>query len=53
MFIATMVLSGLLAFVFGAAAVGKLTTTRTEHDKAVRWAGATLVVWPARIPNFS
>jgi DoxX-like family len=36
MFVATVVLSGLLAFVFGAAAVGKLTKTRAELDKAAK-----------------
>lgn len=42
MFVATVVLSGLLAFVFGAAAVGKLTKTRTELDKAAK----LKIPWP-------
>ena len=36
MFTATVVLSGLLAFVFGAAAAGKLTQARSELDKATK-----------------
>jgi DoxX-like family len=42
MFVATVVLSGLLAFVFGAAAVGKLTMMRTELDKATK----LRISWP-------
>ena len=36
MFVATVVLSGLLAFVFGAGAAGKLTKARSEVDKIGR-----------------
>jgi hypothetical protein len=36
MFVATVVLSGLLAFVFGAGAVGKLTKAHSELDKATK-----------------
>jgi hypothetical protein len=42
MFAATVVLSGLLAFVFGAGAAGKLTEMRTERDKA----GKLKIPWP-------
>ena len=42
MFTATVVLSGLLAFVFGAAAAGKLTKTRTELGKAAK----LKIPWP-------
>jgi len=42
MFVATAVLSGLLAFVFGAGAVGKLTTMRSEVDKASK----LKIPWP-------
>ena len=42
MFVATVALSGLLAFVFGAAAVGKLTKTRTELGKASK----LKIPWP-------
>src|SRR5215469_7976851 len=42
MFVATVVLSGLLAFVFGAGAVGKLTRARSELDKATK----LRISWP-------
>ncbi len=42
MFVATVVLSGLLAFVFGAGAVGKLTKMRGEVDKATK----LKIPWP-------
>ena len=42
MFVATVVLSGLLAFVFGAGAVGKLTRARSEVDKATK----LRIPWP-------
>lgn len=42
MFVVTVVLSGLLAFVFGAAAVGKLTKMRSELDKAAK----LRIAWP-------
>jgi hypothetical protein len=42
MFVATVVLSGLLAFVFGAGAAGKLTKMRSELDKA----GKLKISWP-------
>jgi hypothetical protein len=42
MFTATVVLSGLLAFVFGAGAVGKLTRARSEFDKATK----LRIPWP-------
>jgi len=42
MFVATVVLSGLLAFVFGAGAVGKLTRARSEVDKATK----LRISWP-------
>jgi hypothetical protein len=42
MFIATAVLSGLLAFVFGAGAVGKLTAMRSEVDKSSK----LKIPWP-------
>jgi hypothetical protein len=42
MFVATMVLSGLLAFVFAAAAVGKITQMRTELGKAAK----LKIPWP-------
>ena len=42
MFVATVVLSVLLAFVFGAGAVGKLTRARSELDKATR----LRIAWP-------
>jgi DoxX-like family len=42
MFVATAVLSGLLAFVFGAGAVGKLTKMRSELGKA----GKLKISWP-------
>jgi hypothetical protein len=42
MFVATVVLSGLLAFVFAAAAAGKLTKMRTELDKATK----LKIPWP-------
>jgi hypothetical protein len=42
MFVATVVLSGLLAFVFGAGAVGKLTRMRSELDKATK----LRISWP-------
>src|SRR5690242_2240276 len=42
MFVTTVVLSGLLAFVFGAAAAGKLTKTRTELGKAAK----LKIPWP-------
>jgi len=50
MFVATVALSGLLAFVFGAAAVGKLTKTRTELGKAsklkISWPRYRLIAVP-------
>jgi hypothetical protein len=42
MFAATVVLSGLLAFVFGAGAAGKLTGARSELDKATK----LRIPWP-------
>ena len=42
MFVATVALSGLLAFVFGAGAAGKLTTARSEVDKAAK----LKIPWP-------
>jgi DoxX-like family len=42
LFIATAVLSGLLAFVFGAGAVGKLTAMRSEVDKSTK----LKIPWP-------
>ena len=36
MFVATVVLSGLLAFVFGAGAVGKLTRMRSQVHTAAK-----------------
>jgi DoxX-like family len=42
MFTATVVLSGLLAFVFGAGAAGKLTKMRSEVDKASK----LKIPWP-------
>lgn len=42
MFIATVVLSGLLVFVFGAGAVGKLTRLRSQVDTAVK----LRISWP-------
>lgn len=42
MFIATAALSGLLAFVFGAGAVGKLTGIRSEVDKSTK----LRISWP-------
>jgi hypothetical protein len=42
MFVATVVLSGLLAFVFGAGAAGKLTKARSEVDKATK----LRIPWP-------
>jgi hypothetical protein len=42
MFTATVVLSGMLAFVFGAGAVGKLGKMRSELDKA----GKLKISWP-------
>ena len=42
MFTATVVLSGLLAFVFGAGAAGKLTKMRNEVDKASK----LKIPWP-------
>jgi hypothetical protein len=42
MFVATTVLSALLAFVFGAGAVGKLTRMRSEVDKATK----LKISWP-------
>jgi hypothetical protein len=50
MFTATVVLSGMLAFVFGAGAVGKLTTMRSELDKAsklkISWPRYRLIAVP-------
>ena len=42
MFVATAVLSGLLAFMFGAAAVSKLARMRSERGKA----GKLRISWP-------
>jgi hypothetical protein len=42
MFVATVVLSGLLAFVFGAGAAGKLSKVRSELDKAAK----LRISWP-------
>jgi hypothetical protein len=42
LFTATAVLSGLLAFVFGAGAVGKLTAMRSEVDKSTK----LKIPWP-------
>src|SRR5215470_8309004 len=42
MFVATVVLSGLLAVVFGAGAAGKLTRARSELDKATK----LRIPWP-------
>jgi hypothetical protein len=42
MFIATAVLSGLLAFVFGAGAIGKLVGVRSEVDKSTK----LRIPWP-------
>ena len=50
MFLATAVLSGLLAFVFGAGAVGKLTKMRSQLDTAsklqIPWARYLLIAVP-------
>ena len=50
MFVATVVLSGLLAFVFGAGAVGKLTRMKSEVDKATKlkiaWSRYRLIAAP-------
>jgi hypothetical protein len=50
MFTATVVLSGMLAFVFGAGAVGKLTMMRSELDKAsklkISWPRYRLIAVP-------
>lgn len=50
MFVATAVLSGLLAFVFGAGAVGKLTRMKSEVDKATKlkitWSRYRLIAAP-------
>jgi hypothetical protein len=50
MFIATAVLSALLAFVFGAAAIGKLTGKRSEVEKAtklrIEWRRFQLIAIP-------
>ena len=50
MFAATAILSGLLAFVFGAAAIGKLTKMKAELDKASRlrisWSRYRLIAVP-------
>ena len=50
MFAATVVLSGLLAFVFGAGAAGKLTRARSEVDKATKlripWPRYRLIAMP-------
>ena len=50
MFVATVVLSGLLAFVFGAGAAGKLTKARSEVDKATKlkipWPRYRLIAMP-------
>ena len=50
MFIATVVLSGLLIFVFGAGAVGKLTRLRSQVDTAVKlrisWSRYRLIALP-------
>ena len=50
MFVATVVLSGLLAFIFGAGAAGKLTTARSEVDKAAKlkipWPRYRLIAMP-------
>ena len=50
MFAATVVLSGLLAFIFGAGAAGKLTKARNEVDKATKlkipWPRYRLIAMP-------
>jgi DoxX-like family len=50
MFVATVILSGLLAFVFGAGAIGKLTRMRSELDKAsklkISWPRYRLIAVP-------
>jgi hypothetical protein len=50
MFVATAVLSGLLAFVFATGAVGKVVKMRPELDKAVRlripWSRYRLIALP-------
>ena len=50
MFIATIVLSGLLIFVFGAGAVGKLTRLRSQVDTAAKlripWSRYRLIAVP-------
>ena len=50
MFAATVVLSGLLAFIFGAGAAGKLTKARSEVDKAAKlkipWPRYRLIAMP-------
>jgi DoxX-like family len=50
MFVATVVLSGMLAFVFGAGAVGKLTRMRSELGKArklkISWPRYRLIAVP-------
>lgn len=50
MFVATAVLSGLLVFVFGAGAAGKVTKARPELEKATRlripWSRYRLIALP-------
>jgi hypothetical protein len=50
MFVATVVLSGLLAFVFGAGAVGKLSRMRSQVDTAAKlriaWSRYRLIAVP-------
>jgi hypothetical protein len=50
MFVATVVLSGLLTFIFGAGAVGKLTRMKSEVDKATKlkitWSRYRLIAAP-------
>jgi len=50
MFVATMVLSGLLAFVFSAGAVGKLTRMKSQVDNATKlkitWSRYRLIAAP-------
>jgi hypothetical protein len=50
MFVATVVLSGLLAFVFGAGAVGKLTRMKSQVDNATKlkitWSRYRLIAAP-------
>jgi hypothetical protein len=50
MFIATVVLSGVLAFVFGAGALGKITRMKSEVDKATKlkiaWSRYRLIAAP-------